>query len=103
MLIVRLWRMYPYVTKFILSVSNVTFSGEPKSISFEPFTKDIKKYMDKIHLDYFVPNDENMNKRKYISNDKPWKREYAQRDSLIDAIKKFDPKPNDLIFMSDID
>ena len=36
---IHLWRLYDYIYKFIIVVSNMTFSGFPKNISFEPFEK----------------------------------------------------------------
>ena len=42
---ILIWRLYDYVDKFIIVVSNVTYTGHPKIVSFKPFEKNIKPYM----------------------------------------------------------
>jgi len=99
MLYIRLWRLYPFVTKFIIVLSNTTHSGRPKVNSFEPFTKEINSFKDKIYFYYYEPKVTN----DYSSQEISWKRENAQRNSLLSALRKFSPKEGDLILMGDLD
>ena len=50
---IHIWRLYNYVYKFIIVINNITYTGNPKNISFKPFEKDIQPYMDKVEVVYF--------------------------------------------------
>ena len=52
-LYIHLWRLYDYVDKFIIVFSNATYTGIPQNLTFEPFEKEIKQYMDKVDIAYF--------------------------------------------------
>ena len=94
-------RLYDYVDKFIFLVSNRTFSGLPKNISFSPFEERIKPYMKKIDIVYF---DNNCNKKIYY-RDKPLRCfEKSQRDYAKTYIEQnYNPTENDLLIVSDLD
>ena len=97
---VRIWRHAPYVDYFIIVYSNKTFSNRDKELSFEPFTKDLEPYKDKIIL---VPFDGTCNKQKFYGNSN-WCREKTQRDFGIEYIEKhFNPTRDDVIIVSDVD
>ena len=71
------------MNKFIIVVSNMTFSGLPKSITFDPFEENIKSYKDKIDIIYY---DNVCNKEEYTSYDLIWCREASQRDTALKYI-----------------
>ena len=50
MLYIQLWRLYDYVDKFIIIISNMTHSGVPKKFTFKSFKKNIKPYMKKVDI-----------------------------------------------------
>ena len=96
----RIWRHAPYVDYFIIVYSNITFSNKTKTLSFEPFTEDLKQYEDKIRL---VPFDGICDRKKFRGN-KNWCREKTQRDFGISYIEKhFKPTNDDIIIVSDVD
>ncbi len=98
---IHIWRLYDYIYKFIIVVSNMTFSGHPKNITFEPLEDKIKLYKDKIDLAYF---DNVCNKEEFPSEDPNWCREYSQRDFALKYIEKhYNPTEKDLLIVVDID
>ena len=50
---IHLWRLYDYVDKFIIVVSNLTYSLQPKNVTFDLFKKELKRYKDKMDIVYF--------------------------------------------------
>ena len=92
---IHIWRLYNYVDKFIIVISNLTHSGKPKVFSLEPFEKNIKPFMDKIDFAFFV----------YSSNNfKSGIRERMQRDYAKTYIEeKYNPTEKDLLIVVDID
>jgi len=98
---VHIWRLYDYVYKFIIVVSNITHSGNPKNITFKSFEKDIKRYMDKVDIVNF---DNVCNKDEYPNTSIPWCIEHSQRDYAKTYIeKKYNPTKNDLLIVADLD
>jgi beta-1,4-mannosyl-glycoprotein beta-1,4-N-acetylglucosaminyltransferase len=97
----RIWRLYDYVDAFIICVSNISHSGQPKFFTFKPFTQDIKKYDDKIHVvyvpsNYCIPGND--------GNGYAWCIETSQRDYAIEYIEQnFRPTTNDIMLVSDVD
>ena len=97
---VRIWRYAPYVDYFIIIYCNQTHSGQPKPITFEPFTKEIEKYKDKIRIVQYTPG---TLKHKY-TKDKAWQLEKSQRDYAIPYLEQnFNMTSNDIITVSDCD
>ena len=54
MIYIHLWRLYDYVDKFIIIISNITYSGLPKTFTFKSFEKNIKPYMKLLILIIFA-------------------------------------------------
>ena len=97
---IRIWRYYPYVDYFIIIYCNKSHSGQAKTITFEPFTKEIEQYKDKIRLVSFSPEESIHN----YNEPQSWKLEMSQRDFAIPYIEKhFNITTNDVITVSDCD
>ena len=98
---ILIWRLYDYVDKFIIVISNVTHTGLPKTFSFNSFEKDIKPYMDKIDIVNF---DNICNTEAYPEAQIHWCREKSQRDYAKTYIEeKYNPTEKDLLIVTDID
>ena len=98
---ILIWRLYDYVDKFIIVISNVTYTGHPKIVSFKPFEKNIKPYMDKVDIVNF---NNICNKKEYPKDEAHWCREKSQRDYAKTYIEeKYNPTENDLLIIVDID
>ena len=98
---IHLWRLYDYVDKFIIVVSNLTYSGLPKNISFFPFEENIKSYMDKIDIIYYYNT---CDKSVYPLYNDIRCREASQRDTAIKYIEEhYSPTQKDLLIAVDID
>lgn len=93
MLYIRLWRMNPYVYKFIIVTSDISHSGIPINVSFYPYEKEIMKYRDKIILKKI-----SMKKIK-----KEWDKENYQRQVIYDILKSENINKKDIILVSDCD
>ena len=50
---IHLWRLYDYIDRFIFVISNITYTGNLKNITFSPFEKNIEKYMNKVDIVFF--------------------------------------------------
>ena len=98
---ILIWRLYNYVDKFIIVISNVTHTGFPKNFTFKSFEGNIKPYMDKIDI---VTFDNICNKKEYPDAEIHWCREKSQRDFAKTFIEqKYNPTENDLFIVTDID
>ena len=98
---IHIWRLYNFVDKFIILVSNITYSGHFKKISFKPFEDKIRKYMDKIDLVYF---NNICNWKEYPDSNNIWCIENSQRDyAKIFIEKHYNPTEKDLLIVVDID
>ena len=98
---IHIWRLYNYVYKFIIVVSNKTISGLPKNISFSPFEKELRPYMKKVDIIYF---NQICNKREYPSDNHIWCFEKSQRDYAKTYIEEhYAPTEDDLFIVGDID
>ena len=98
---VHIWRLYDYVDKFIFVISNLTYSGNPKNVSFKSFEKDLQPYRDKIDIVLF---DNICNKKEYPFSNSIWCREESQRDfAKIFIEKNYNPTKNDLLIIVDLD
>jgi len=98
---VHIWRLYDYIDKFIILVSNRTFSNNPKNFSFFPFEEKIRPYMNKIDIVNF---NNICNRKEYPSVDLIWCFEKSQRDyAKIFIEEHYNPTENDLIIVVDID
>ena len=96
-----IWRLYDYVDKFIIVISNRTYSGKPKNFTLKSFEENIKQYNDKID---FVNYDNICNKKEYPRDNDIWCREKCQRDYAKYYIEsKYNPTEKDLLIVVDLD
>ena len=85
--------MDPYVDRFVIEESTVTFSGEPKELVFEKYKDLFKEYLHKIT--YIVVDDTP------IEGADTHERDYFQKNKLIQGLK--DATSDDVIIFSDAD
>lgn len=89
----RLHIMDPYVDRFVLEESTVTFSGEPKELLFEKHKDLFKEFLHKIT--YIVVDDTP------LEGADTHERDYFQKNHLIEGLK--DATSDDVIIFSDVD
>ena len=101
MAFIHLWRLYDYIDKFIIVISNITHSGNPKNITFSPYEQNIEKFMDKVDIVFF---DNLCDAKAYPKRNNVWCIENSQRDYAKTYIeKKYHPTELDLLIVVDID
>lgn len=88
----RLHILDPYVDRFVIEESTVTFSGQPKELCFAQNKEMFREFLPKI--DYIV-----------VDEDRDFKitheRDYFQKNHLTQGLK--DAKPDDVIIFGDCD
>ena len=103
---IRLNILDPYVDKFVILEANETFSGVPKTLTFDP--ERFAKWKDKIIYcvvdDY--PADDKIYEMAFNSpntgdKEDKWMREFYQKEYLQKALVGLDDE--DLVFVSDVD
>ena len=92
-LLLRLNILNPYVDRFVIEESTVTFSGEPKELVFETNKELFKEFLPKIT--YIVVDDTP------IEGADTFIRDYYQKNQLIKGLK--DATSDDVIIFSDAD
>jgi hypothetical protein len=98
---IQIWRLYNYIDKFIIVISNITHSGHKKNISFNIFEKDIEPFKNKIDIVNF---NNICNKKEYPHSDSNWCLEKSQRDyAKIFIEENYNPTEKDLLIVADID
>ncbi len=98
---IHIWRLYDYVDKFIILISNRTFSGLPKNFSFSEFEENLRPYMNKVDIVNF---NNICNKKEYPSQNQFWCFENSQRDYAKTFIEEhYNPTEDDLLVVVDID
>ena len=98
---IRIWRLYDYVDKFIIIISNTTHSGLRKNYTFMPFEENLRPFMKKVDIVFF---DNICNKEAYPTSSSEWCLEQSQRDYGKTYIEQhYNPTENDLFLVSDID
>ena len=98
---IQLWRLYEYVDRFIILVSNMTYSGLPKNISFKPFEQNMRPFMNKVDIVNF---NNICNRKEYPDDDNIWCFENSQRDYAKTFIEEhYNPTEKDLLIIVDID
>ena len=98
---IHIWRLYDYVDRFIVLISNRTFSGLPKVFTFSGFEENIRPYMNKVDIVNF---NNICNKKDYPSENLIWCFENSQRDYAKTFIEEhYDPTEDDLLVVVDID
>ena len=98
---IHLWRLYDYVDRFIIIVSNITHSGSPKNNTFKEFEQTIRPYMNKVDIVNF---NNVYNKKQYPSSDPIWCIEMSQRDYAKTFIEeKYSPTEYDILIVVDLD
>lgn len=100
MLYTRLWRLDPYVDKFFIYASNISFSGVERNLSTKPFEEKISQYESKIH---WITKDAGCTGRDKKFFDGAWCRENTARSSIYPALKQYGPNQEDFIIFSDLD
>lgn len=89
----RMHIMAPYVDKFVIEEAAVTFSGEPKPMTFAENRELFAEFEEKI---LYVAVDDSP-----VSGVTTHERDYFQKNQLIRALK--DCQPQDIIIFSDVD
>lgn len=89
----RMQIMAPYVDKFVLEESTVTFSGEPKEMIFDKHRSMFAEFADKI---IYVAVDNSP-----MSGVTTHERDKFQKNQLIRGMS--DCKPDDIVIFSDVD
>lgn len=89
----RMQILSPYVDRFVLEESTVTFSGEPKEMIFAKHREMFREYEDKIR--YVAVDNSPMGGVTTHERDK------FQKNQLIRAMA--DAKPDDIVIFSDVD
>jgi hypothetical protein len=98
---IHIWRLYNYIDKFIIVISNITHSTLSKNVSFRPFEENIQQYMKKIDIINF---NNICNKKEYPSDNLVWCLEKSQRDYAKTFLEEnYNPTENDLIIIVDCD
>ena len=92
-LLLRLNILNPYVDRFVIEESTVTFSGEPKELVFEKNKELFKEFLPKIT--HIVVDDTP------IEGADTFIRDYYQKNQLIKGLK--DATSDDVIIFSDAD
>ncbi len=90
----RLHILNPYVDKFIIEESTMTFSGEPKELCFEKNKELYKDFLDKIT--YVVVRD---TPKVAVTHE----RDYFQKNRLIEGLKEVGATEDDVIIFGDVD
>lgn len=89
----RMQILSPYVDRFVLEESTVTFSGEPKEMIFAKHRDMFREFEDKIR---YVAVDNSP-----MSDVTTHERDKFQKNQLIRAMS--DAKPDDIVIFSDVD
>lgn len=90
----RLGVLEPYVDRFIIEESTMTFSGEAKELCFEKNKELFKDYLDKIT--YIVVDDTPVEAKSH-------ERDYFQKNRLIEGLKEAGATEDDVIIFGDVD
>jgi hypothetical protein len=103
MLYLHLLTLARCVDKFIIGFSNVTFTNQATSaMTFSPFDEEIGGFSDQTTFLYI-----NFAKLKLSHsvwrNETAWRREATARNFLIEGVNLFNPAPDDLILLCDVD
>lgn len=91
----RMQILSPYVDKFVIEESSVTFSGEPKEMIFDKNREMFAEFADKI--EYVAVTDSP------LSGVTTHERDKFQKNKLILGLKACGCKPEDIIIFSDVD
>ncbi|EAY23291.1 hypothetical protein TVAG_185990 [Trichomonas vaginalis G3] len=100
MLYIRLWRLDPYVDKFIIYAGGTSFSGNKRNLSTYPFEKEISQYESKIH---WITEDAGCTLLDSKLFKGTWCRENSARSAIYPALKQYGPNQEDFIIFSDLD
>lgn len=91
---VRLNELCNHVDKFILVEWTETHSGKPKPLYYEENKERFQKFSDKI-VHIVLTN--------HMETTINWDRENYQREQIMQGLAKCNPKPHDIIIVSDLD
>ena len=98
---IHIWRLYNYIDKFIIVISNITHSNISKIVSFRPYEENLKPYLKKIDIVNF---NNICNRKEYPFDNQFWCLEKSQRDYAKTFIEEYyNPTENDLIVIVDLD
>lgn len=91
----RLKELSPVVDKFVLVESDLTHSGQKKPLYYEENKHLFSEYKDRvIHVIHRGLTGDNVD---------PWLREAAQRDAILEGLKRIEISGNDYVVISDCD
>jgi beta-1,4-mannosyl-glycoprotein beta-1,4-N-acetylglucosaminyltransferase len=103
MLYLHLLTLTPVVDRFIIGHSNQSFTGQRGSaMSLDPFEQEMRAYLKRVLFLYIDFNRLPMSESRY-RNESAWRREATARNHLIEGVKHFDPSPEDLVLLCDVD
>jgi hypothetical protein len=103
MLYLHLLTLSPVIDRFIIGFSNQSFTSRQYSpMSLYPFDQEIGNFSHKIHFLYIDFDHLTLSESRYI-NETAWKREATARNHLIQGVKLYDPSPDDLVLLCDVD
>jgi beta-1,4-mannosyl-glycoprotein beta-1,4-N-acetylglucosaminyltransferase len=91
---IKLNEMAPWVDRFVIVESAVTFTGQPKALTFPDQRAELGPFLDKIS--YLALQDF----PEYAAS--AWPREFHQRDLAMRALREF-CGPDDIVLISDTD
>lgn len=105
---IRLNILDPYVDVFIISEARYTFSGLEKPLYFKENRERYSKFLHKIVHYVVEEGDEVMMSRAKRSpnigrGEHWWVREFYQKESIEKPLEALNLKPNDIVFLSDLD
>lgn len=100
MLMTRLWRLSPFVNHTVILITNNTYTGRRRDVSFAPFEKEIKEYVDKGKLTIFY---DRISCEEWHLWGHNWCRDENARLVLFNHWKTLNPQYGDYVLMSDLD
>ncbi|KAG0353517.1 hypothetical protein BG005_007191 [Podila minutissima] len=96
----RLNELQHVVDTFVIIESNTTFSGHPKKLYYELFSRHFEKFKHKIHHIELPP----MSKKDAKQYSDGWGNEHYARDKGVSlAIQELQPQEGDWLLLSDLD
>jgi beta-1,4-mannosyl-glycoprotein beta-1,4-N-acetylglucosaminyltransferase len=103
MLYLHLATLTTYVDWFIIGYSNISFTGNPTPpVTFAPFEPEIAAYSAFTYFLY-IPLVSLQLADSLYRNGTEWKREATARNYLIEGVRRFEPRADDLVLLCDVD
>jgi hypothetical protein len=103
MLYLHLATLAPVVDKFVVGYANITFTNQSAPpLTLSPFDEEIARFSSQV-LYLFIDLAKLKLAQSKWGNETAWRREATARNFLIEGINLFNPEPNDLILLCDVD